>query len=58
MLRRSRLIAQTAVELVVGIARGPRWWLLPFVFVLGVTALALLFVTAFEYAAPFVYTVF
>jgi hypothetical protein len=37
---------------------GGRWWLVPMIGVLGVTALILAVVTAIEYVAPFVYTIF
>lgn len=35
-----------------------RWWLVPFVGILAVTAALLVVVQVIEYAAPFIYTIF
>jgi hypothetical protein len=50
--------AKTAVQLCKLLVGNGRWWLTPFLGVLGVTALLLAAVTVFEYVAPFVYTIF
>jgi hypothetical protein len=54
--RRSRL--GTLVELTGALARGGRWWLVPFVGVMGLTAVLMMVVQVIEYVAPFVYTLF
>lgn len=50
--------AGTLVELYQLLVRGGRWWMVPMVAVLGLTAALLVAVAAIEYVAPFVYTVF
>ncbi|MSP60372.1 MAG: hypothetical protein EXR72_08530 [Myxococcales bacterium] len=55
---RLRIGAGTIGELVSMLASNGRWWMVPMVAVLGLCALLLLAVTAIEYVAPFVYTVF
>ena len=46
----------TVGELVRLLAGSGRWWLLPFVGVLGLAAIFLIIVQVIEYVAPFVYT--
>jgi hypothetical protein len=48
----------TLRELYGGLAESGRWWLIPMVVVLGLTAVLLVVVSAVEYVAPFVYTIF
>jgi hypothetical protein len=50
--------AGTVVELFQTLVAGGRWWMVPMVAVLGLAALILAAVTAIEYVAPFVYTIF
>jgi hypothetical protein len=45
-------------ELLCMLSRSGRWWMLPFVAVLAVTAILLVVVQVIEYAAPFIYTIF
>jgi hypothetical protein len=45
-------------ELLRMLSRSGRWWMLPFVAVLAVTAILLVVVQVIEYAAPFIYTIF
>ena len=52
-----RAVRGALVDLITLCARG-RLWLLPFVLVLAMSALLLGALTVFEYAAPFVYTLF
>jgi hypothetical protein len=48
----------TLRELFAGLTESGRWWLIPMVAVLGLTAVLLVVVSAVEYVAPFVYTIF
>ncbi len=48
----------TIGELLVMLARGGRWWMLPMVSVLVVVGLALVFLQSVQYVAPFIYMVF
>jgi hypothetical protein len=48
----------TAGELLALFVRGGRWWLLPLVALLLLVAVALGFVQAMPYVAPFIYMVF
>lgn len=50
--------AGTARELYQLLVQGGRWWLVPMLAVLGLSAALLAAVAAVEYVAPFVYTVF
>jgi hypothetical protein len=45
-------------DLVLLLARNGRWWLIPMVLVLFSTMVLLIAVSALEYVAPFVYTIF
>lgn len=58
MLRRTRAIASTSLELMGGLARNGRLWLVPLVAVMGLCGALLGVVTVIEYVAPFVYTIF
>jgi hypothetical protein len=58
VLTRISGIASTSRELVVGLTRRGKWWLVPLVSMMGVCALLLGVVTVIEYAAPFVYSIF
>jgi hypothetical protein len=55
---RARMRAGTVGELYRVLVAGGRWWLVPMMAVLGLAGLLLMVVTAIEYVAPFVYTVF
>ncbi len=55
---RVRVGVATVAELGRALGRGGRWWLVPLVGVLGLSALLLAAVAAIEYVAPFVYTIF
>jgi hypothetical protein len=57
-LARARVHTGTLGELVQALAAGRRFWLLPLLAVLGLSALLLVVVAALEYVAPFVYTIF
>lgn len=46
------------VELCRALLQSGRWWLIPFVAVLALSAALLAAVAAVEYVAPFVYTIF
>jgi len=48
----------TIGELMVMLARGGRWWMLPMVSVLTVVGLLLVFLQSVQYVAPFIYAVF
>lgn len=48
----------TVRELVGATWRGPRWWLVPVLFLLLPLAALLVFLTAVPLVAPFVYAVF
>ena len=48
----------TIGELLLLLARGGRWWMLPLVLVLSVMGLFLVGLQMLEYVAPFVYVVF
>lgn len=48
----------TVRELYQLLSRGGRWWLIPMIVVLALSAALLVAVSAIEYVAPFVYTVF
>jgi hypothetical protein len=48
----------TAHELLVLLVEHGRWWLVPLLGVLFMTALVLLVLHAAQYVAPFVYTLF
>lgn len=52
---RSRLVF---LELCRALLQSGRWWLIPMVVVLALSALLLAAVAAVEYVAPFVYTIF
>ncbi|MBL4633462.1 MAG: hypothetical protein JKY56_06310 [Kofleriaceae bacterium] len=49
---------RTAGELAGLLIRNGRWWLLPMLIIMSLTAVLLGVVHVIEYAAPFVYTVF
>jgi hypothetical protein len=49
---------QTLFELGALFWANKRWWLVPMVGLLALTALALMVLHAAQYVAPFVYTVF
>jgi hypothetical protein len=55
---RAALGAGTLVELYRVLLASGRWWLIPMVVILMLTAILLTAVAAVEYVAPFVYTVF
>lgn len=48
----------TTRELLSGLWRGPRWWLVPVILVLLPLALLLIFFQAVPLVSPFVYAVF
>lgn len=48
----------TLVELCRALTANGRWWMVPMVIVLGLTSVLLIAITAIEYVAPFVYTIF
>jgi hypothetical protein len=48
----------TLLELARCLVGGGRWWLLPFVVVMGLTSVLMVVVQVIEYFAPFVYTLF
>jgi TRAP-type C4-dicarboxylate transport system permease small subunit len=48
----------TVGELTRLMMRSGRWWMVPMLGVLALTALLLVGVAAVEYVAPFVYTIF
>jgi hypothetical protein len=48
----------TLKELYQLLVQGGRWWLVPMIAVLALTAALLVAVAAVEYVAPFVYTIF
>jgi len=56
--RRRRGRIGTLIELTRGLAANGRWWLVPFVAVLGLASILLIVVQVIEYVAPFVYTIF
>jgi hypothetical protein len=58
VIKRVSGVSSTSAELVVGLARRGKWWLIPLVGMMGVCALLLGVVTVIEYAAPFVYSIF
>ena len=53
-----RLALGTVAELVRGVWRGPRWWLVPVLLLLLPIAALLVFLQAVPLVAPFVYAVF
>jgi hypothetical protein len=53
-----RLALVTVGELVRGLWRGPRWWLVPVLLILLPIAALLVFLQAVPLVAPFVYAVF
>ena len=55
---RARIHGGTLRELYEALVARGRWWLVPMIAVLGVSALLLVAVAAIEYVAPFVYTIF
>ena len=55
---RLQLHAGTVSELFSALRDGGRWWLVPMIAILGLSALLLVAVAALEYVAPFVYTIF
>lgn len=55
---RAQLRAHTFVSLLRFISRDGRWWLVPPVIILGASSVLLSVVTAIEYVAPFVYSLF
>ncbi len=57
-LQTARIGAGTLGELYRLLVDGGRWWMVPMICVLGGAALLLVAVTAIEYVAPFVYTIF
>lgn len=57
-LARSKVYVGTFIELYRALVESGRWWMVPMVIVLGFTALLLVVVSAVEYVAPFVYTIF
>jgi hypothetical protein len=58
MLKRIRVGAGTALELVGAMWRGPYWWLVPVIALLLPGAALFVFLQAVPYVAPFVYTIF
>jgi len=57
-LRSLGLRLATARDLLAGLWRGPRWWLVPVILVLLPLALLLIFFQAVPLVSPFVYAVF
>ena len=57
-MRRRWLRMGTTVELLQAMGHNGRWWLVPMAVVLLGTGGLLMVVTAIEYVAPFVYTLF
>ena len=57
---RRRPVARTSIflELCRALVASGRWWMVPMVLVLALSALLLAAVAAIEYVAPFVYTIF
>ena len=57
---RARPIRRTSIflELCRALIASGRWWMVPMVVVLALSALLLAAVAAVEYVAPFVYTIF
>lgn len=55
---RSRTNVGTFVELCRALIDNGRWWMVPMILVLGLTSVLLIAITAIEYVAPFVYTIF
>jgi hypothetical protein len=55
---RSSTNVGTFAELCRALVAGGRWWMVPMILVLGLTSVLLIVVTAIEYVAPFVYTIF
>lgn len=53
-----RLGLATVGELLRGLWRGPRWWLVPVLLILLPIAALLVFLKAVPLVAPFVYAVF
>lgn len=53
-----RLGLATVGDLLRGLWRGPRWWLVPVILVLLPIAALLVFLKAVPLVAPFVYAVF
>jgi hypothetical protein len=57
-LRSLGLRFATARDLLAGLWRGPRWWLVPVILILLPLALLLIFFQAVPLVSPFVYAVF
>ena len=57
-IARSKTNVATFAELCRALVEGGRWWMVPMVLVLGLTSVLLIAITAIEYVAPFVYTIF
>ena len=55
---RSKSNVGTFFELCRYLVASGRWWMVPMIVVLGLTSLLLIAITAIEYVAPFVYTIF
>ena len=57
---RARPVRRTSIflELCRALIASGRWWMVPMVVVLALSALLLAAVAAVEYVAPFVYTIF
>ena len=55
---RVRAGASTIGELYRTLVENGRWWMVPMIAILGLTSLLLVAITAIEYVAPFVYTIF
>ena len=58
MPRRMSLRARSLALLVRELRDSGRWWLIPMALVLVASSVLLVVVTAVEYVAPFVYTIF
>ncbi len=56
--RKLRVGASTARELIVGLWRGPYWWLVPVMCVLLPAAIVFVVLQTVPVVAPFVYTLF
>lgn len=57
-LQKLRSGCSTARELIVGLWRGPYWWLVPILVLLLPAAIVFVVLQAAPVVAPFVYTVF
>ena len=56
--RRLASALSTVLELILGLARGRNWWLIPIVFILLPFSIILVLMQAVPVVAPFVYTLF